>query len=556
MLSVAPLLAFSRGAGAQHPLTTLPLDDPAYVQLAAMQRAGCTAARVSAFRPYFVRDIRSALIAATTDPNCAPLVVDALQRRFGVSPLPSVIAISLDSAALVPAVQVAPAASPTPVVHKDSVPQGLSWGGEATLALTGMQNEFLPLWRDVRPDSEGDPIVRGIGRFRLRWSGGPKFLAVAEVYGESNRRNDPTVRAKTLRQSEALLDVGESYLNGQLGPVILSLGRANEAWLGSGRESLVLSAYGPAVDRVLLYGRWSKVQFRALVGQLDDVVLTEGQDSLAAGTGNVRLQRAFFGHALTWTPIPSIELNVGETLLSARRGNTLDLAYANPLVPLVIAQNDTGRTFSAGRDNLMLFGSARVQVGPAQLQGDLLVDDVQVDQAEQGTTQNQLGYALAASYAMPTSQPTIAQVAYRRMGSFTFMRPFFSETYQFYGAPLGSELGPDADRLDVSLEHLPNGLLQVSAGVSLWRHGATRIERRPSESPIRGGDVGFPSTRPGRPVVQRAVVWSLAARLLSGTFPVTASFQAASISNLNNQPSAAALYLRTVLSGTYALHYP
>jgi len=441
--------------------------------------------------------------------------------------------------------------------RRDSVAQGLSWGAEGTLGLTAMQREFRPLWRDVRPDSEGDPVARAVGRFRLRWSGGPKFLAVAEAYGESNRRNDPTVRAKTLRRSSAVLDVGESYLNGQLGPIILSFGRADEAWLGGGgpRESLVLSAQGPAIDRFLLYGRWSKVQFRALVGQLDDVLLTESLDSLAIGTGNVRFQRAVFAHALTWTPVPSIELNFGETLLSARRGNPLDLAYANPVMPLIVVQNDTGRTFSVGHDNLVLFGAARFQFGPAQLLGELLVDDIQVDAADQQRTENQLGYALSGSFALPTLQPTIAQVGYRHLNTFTYMRPFYSETYQFYNAPLGSELGPDADQVDGSVEYWPNGLLQLRGGVSLWRHGATRLDRRPSESAI-DRDVGFPSTRPNRPVVQRAVVWSLSARLLSGTFPITASFEAANISNLNNRPSPAALYLRTVLLGTYALHFP
>jgi hypothetical protein len=253
--------------------------------------------------------------------------------------------------------------------------------------------------------------------------------------------------------------------------------------------------------------------------------------------------------------VPSVEITAGETLLSARRGSPLDLAYANPVMPLLVVQNDTGRTFSVGRDNLMVFGGARLQFGPAQIIGELLVDDIQVDAADRLRTPDQLGFAVSGSVALPTVQPTIAQLGYRRANSFTYMRRFFSETYQFYDAPLGSELGPDADRLDATLEHWLNGLLQVRAGVSLWRHGATRLNKRPSESGI---DVvgAFPSTRLDRPAVQRALVWSLSARLLSGTFPISATFEAANISNLNNQPSAAALYLRTVLLGTYALHFP
>ena len=52
----------------------------------------------------------------------------------------------------------------------------------------------------------------------------------------------------------------DAYISAQAGKLIVSLGRAREAWLGDGQESLVLSANGPALDRLLLSLRFSKFQ--------------------------------------------------------------------------------------------------------------------------------------------------------------------------------------------------------------------------------------------------------------------------------------------------------
>ena len=69
-------------ARAQHPLVTLPLSDPAYVQLDGLMRQGCVAARLSPYRPYLVRAVRQALIAAHAEPQCAGRILDLLIARF------------------------------------------------------------------------------------------------------------------------------------------------------------------------------------------------------------------------------------------------------------------------------------------------------------------------------------------------------------------------------------------------------------------------------------------------------------------------------------------
>jgi Capsule assembly protein Wzi len=561
LVLIALCIASAERADAQHPLTLLPLDDPAYVQLGVLERLGCSEARIGPFRPFMVRDVRIAVRAAANDPECPALLVDALQRRFipDTTKTMAVKATEIASRELVrefPTLSADSSRAPTQDSAKAAVPSGLDAGAEVTLGLTGLgKGEYLPLWRDVRPSADGTAPAVVIARGRLRWSGGPKFLAVSELYAQSNRRNDPTVRAKTVRQSSGVLDIGEAYANGSLGPIDMSFGRSAEAWLGQGRESFSMSAVSPMLDRLWLSGRWQKVQVRFVAALLDDDVLTAQLDSVAVGPDGARFSRGFVGHALTWLPTSSFSMTLGETMLFSRRGSPVDLAYLNPLVPIIVAQNDTGRT-TANHDNLTVFGGARFSRGGAQLDAELFVDDIQVDAADRSRTASQLGWLVGGSLGLPTTQPTIVSVGYRRVSSFTYERPFYSDVYQYYNAPLGSELGPDADRLDADVSHLPNGLLRLSAGVSLWRHGATRIDRRPSEGPNDHAGLPFPSVRDSLPLVQRAFLWHLSAQVLSGTVPITASVEAANITNVNNQPSAAALYLRAVLVGSYAFRYP
>lgn len=553
---LAGILASPHQAVGQHPLLMLPLNDPAYAQLEALDRVGCRAGRVSPFRPFFVGDVRESLGGAANDPACPALIVDALQRRFFGDTSSAEIAQSLPPLPALPTATNPPPGATPPAPRDTIVREGLSGGAAATLRVTALgRGEFRPLWRDVRPDSLGDPPAVAMLRGRARYSGGPRFLAVAELYLQSSRQNDPTVRAKTVRGSQGFLDVGESYLNAKWGPVTASFGRAAEAWYGGGRESLVLSANGPAMDRVVVSGRWRRVQGRAFAGVLNDVLVTEQQDSLAPGTGSALFHRGLVGHALTWFATPAIELSAGETMLFARRSGLLDLAYLNPVIPYIISQNDTGRA-TQSHDNLLVFGGARLRAGPAILSGEFLVDDIQVDKTDRARTADQLAYWMRGSTSLGTLQPTVATFEYRRIWSVTYSRPLYSEVYQNYDAPLGSELGPDADYASGELETWPNGVFTLSTGFAWWRHGATRIDRRPSESPNYHAGLPFPSTRSYRPAVQHSFGWGFGARLLTAVFPVTAKLEVAKMDNVNNQPTAAALYLRGVVFGTYEFQYP
>jgi hypothetical protein len=255
------LAAAAASARAQHDLVTLPLDDPAYEQLAALSRAGCVWGRPSPFRPYLVGDVRKALRESTDHAQCAGPVRQALVTRFQTD------------------------GETGGTGRADSVSgTGLSLGGVIEGRATAVgEREFRPLFAGVRADSLGDPaFVAGV-RGRAAWDGGPNVAAVLEGYAQTDRQNDPTIRGRRFRNRDASVGLREAYITAKIGPLTALLGRGDEAWLGEGRESLALSAVGAPMDRLALRAAWSRFEARGIFASIDDVVLTDA-DGLATGT--------------------------------------------------------------------------------------------------------------------------------------------------------------------------------------------------------------------------------------------------------------------------------
>jgi hypothetical protein len=526
------LAAVAASARAQPSLVTLPLDDPAYEQLDAMSRAGCVHGRPSPFRPYLVGDIRQALDASANDPRCAGVVRDELVLRFG----PGSGRVETESGAI---------ASP------------LSLGGVIEGRATSVgEREFRPLFAGTRHDSLGDPAFVGRVRGRVTWDGGAQVAAVLEGYAQTDRRNDPTLRGRGFRQSDAVVDLSEAYLTAQIGPLTALLGRGWEAWLGGGRESLALSAVGPPMDRLALRAKWTRFEARGIFASIDDVVLTDA-DGLATGTPPQRVHRFFAAHALTARITPKWEVTLGETALLTRRGGGVDLAFVNPVTIYVVAENDSARAGSASdENNLTAFGATRVVYGRATLEGELVIDDIQIDAADRENLPHQLAWRLATTLAVPLGPPASIGVEYRRAGSYTYLRDLYAHVYQQYDVPIGSELGPDADMLRASGEVWPNGRMRLTGAIARWRQGAQRIFDRPSEGAFGHAGEPFPSVTPERPSPVAAWIAQGGVDLLDTRFTVRLLGELAQIDNVDHQSSLSSTSLRAHVTGTYRFRYP
>jgi hypothetical protein len=530
--------------GQLHALTTLPVGDPAYAQLAALDRAGCTPARISPHRPFLVRDVRRAVARFPGLRVCVGPIARSLAARFTPAPPPMPPNVAADLAA---AVQES---------ARDSL-ESFRVGARATLAATSLsRGEFQPLWAGVRPRDEGTPPLVGDARVRAAWTASPRWLALAEVYGLTSRRNDPTVRQRALRNTSGIVDFGETYINGSLGRLDLSFGRNWAAWLGEGTESLAFSANGPLMDRLELGLRWRVAELKAVIASVNDVTMTASLDSLVAGTPDTRFNRWLYAQVLTIKPTERLELTLGETLLSSRTTSGFDLAYANPLMAFIIAQNDTGRVGSDPRDNLVVFGAARASFGPGHVGAELVVDDIQIDEEDRENTADQLAWRLFAAFSLPVGTGSSVGAEYRRVDSYAYMRDFYTDVYQQYDKPLGSVIGPGADLIRASAETWLGGDIRFSGGIGRWRQGALRIDQRPSQGPNGNADKPFPATTDARPEVQSALIGDLRAERLSLRIPIAVRVELARIENAANVAAAAALYVRASISGSYAFRYP
>ena len=537
----------ARSAPAQspaHALTTLPLGDPAYAQLAALDRVGCRPARISPHRPFLVRDVERAIAQFRGDLRCTGAIATTLAERFTVVRPDVPAGTAPDLAAAV----------------RESVGDSLApfrFGAKATVRGTALaRGEFEPLWAGVRSRDEGTPPVVLDARARVGWNASERLAVVGEVYGLTSRRNDPTVRQRALRNTSGIVDFGETYANASLGRLDLSFGRGWDAWLGEGTESIALSANGPLMDRIQLGVRWRVAEVKAIVASVNDVTMTAALDSLASGTQPTRFHRWLYGHVLTVKPTSGLELTLGETLMSSRTTRGFDLAYANPLMAYIVTQNDTGRVGADPRDNLVVFGGARAAIGRGHVGGELVVDDIQIDAADRQRTADQLAWRLFASAPIPVGAATNVTLEYTRVDSYAYMRDFYTDVYQQYDKPLGSTLGPGADRVRAAAETWVGGDLRVFGSIGNWRQGALRIDQRPAQGPNGNADKPFPATTAARPAVQSALLADLGAERLALRVPVSVRVELARVRNAANESAAAALYVRAILTASYAFRYP
>ncbi|MGH7664858.1 MAG: capsule assembly Wzi family protein [Gemmatimonadaceae bacterium] len=527
-------LAASTPGHAQHPLAALPLSDPAYVQLDAIARAGCRVARVSPYRPFLVGAIRNAVAAAAQEPRCASTILDVLRDRFpGGSPA--------DSAGL----------------GEVGSENGVGAGAALTLRAAALsEGTFHPLWRDIRATGEGDAPLVGVLSGRLSWSGGDRLYAVTEAYAQSDRRNDPRIRASSFRGSDAVLDFSEAYVSGRLSALVLTLGRGQESWLGDGEESLVLSANSPPLDRIGASVRWSRLELRALFASLDDVLLTVENDNLVSGTPPQNVNRWLSAHAVTFRASDALELTLGETAIIGDRGSGIDLSYVNPLMLFLVTENDTARSGREDLNNIAVFGAVRASAQGVTVTGELVVDDIQIDSRDRAVVPDQLAWRVVGDFALPLMLPASFSAGYERVGSFAYLKRPYSAVYQHYDAPLGSELGPDADRVRLAASIWPSGRVRITGGISRWRRGAQRIYGRPAPTPIGRAGEPFPTVSEDRPAVQRSWIAEAGIDWLDQRLPVRLEAELARVTNRGNQVAVPELLVRVRLVGSYRFRYP
>jgi hypothetical protein len=225
-------------------------------------------------------------------------------------------------------------------------------------------------------------------------------------------------------------------------------------------------------------------------------------------------------------------------------------------MPYQTTQHETNQA-GAGDANLTAFLGVRATVSRATFTGELLIDDYQLDANDKQIYPNQLGWTLGATYPVPLAMPSSVAIAWRRLQSFTYVgQPTYAKVYQSFDAPLGSDLGPDAQTVTGTFEVWPSPRVRFAGTMGWWERGAMRLTDRPPIDRTGHAHDPFPDTTAQRPKVQSSFLAGVTAQWLDERWPITLDVGDARIDNVNNQATSAKSYLRVQLTASYRYQYP
>jgi hypothetical protein len=435
-LLLAACAASARAASAQGS-PFVPLDDPTYHYLAALQARGHLEALSALEKPYTVAAVQRALAAA--------------RARH-----PGRVAASWLEHAERAVARWAPAAdsSGIPVV------MGLALLGTAQ---TSARRELM------LPD-DLDGVYPGA---QLRVAAGVGPLVVAGHGFLDNRlKVDPEFAG---RQDRAVSGrVEDAYLGAQWKYGELFAGRLARSWGPGPLDGLQLGAYAYTYDHV--YGRFGTDQLRlqTLLARLDDT----------PGTFAPEVQRYLAMHRLAgrWR---GLELAATETYVYSGTARGFEWSVSNPLAPFLLTQYNEREegNFSVGVE-----AALHTRAGLYGL--SVLVDDFQVDECDPLCAEPSSYGVTATAEGIPFVGEQRLFASYTRISSLTYRTPEAGERYAWQGVSLGRGFSDyEEARAGVDLALLSE--LPLRAYVALRRQGEGDY-RAPFPAPEAYGDTpGF-----------------------------------------------------------------
>lgn len=262
------------------------------------------------------------------------------------------------------------------------------------------------------------------------------------------------------------LYVDWGYLQWNNQTIALSFGRIPQRW-GPGRfTQLLISNNSPSLDML-------KVQFN-LCNTLTFTGFTSTIDS-DSGT-------YLTAHRLDYSPRDNLRIGLSESIIFKSGG--LDFAYMNPVIPWYPVQWNERLDDNA----FFSFDASWKPFRGMEAYGELLIDDIQYENT--GNRPNKLGWTTGLS-AYLSSFDLGTVIEYTRIDRFVYSQRRPCNYYLHHGEIIGSELGPDADRVTLSLGTSASWPLLVEATFDHTRHGEGTVQEGWPDSAATGGK--FPS---------------------------------------------------------------
>jgi hypothetical protein len=277
-------------------------------------------------------------------------------------------------------------------------------------------------------------VVYSVGNDRLGIYGA--------VRGDRDLGENPAYSGKRWRDFTGFTEA--AYLTYVARRWEIKLGRDHLAW-GPGDDHLILSDAPRGLDAISFKLRWGWGQFEGLLGQASDYTDSTG----------LRSNRFFSGHRLELAPVPWMRLGFSETLLFS----SLRFGSLNPFLPYYGELVNEG---SEGNGMLGLDFSIFPTPG-LQVYGELLLDDIQIEEKDPKDLEpTEWGWLVGLRWA-GLNGSLGAGISYEGITNRTYIAIEPQYQYTNYGLPLGSDLGNDADRLNVNVSCWPDARLRLDA---------------------------------------------------------------------------------------------
>lgn len=222
-------------------------------------------------------------------------------------------------------------------------------------------------------------------------------------------------------------------------------------WLGPGRfGTLLLSDHFPFFDGIHAEFTFSKFS-------LSSYFLVVNVDSA----------KYISGHRMEVFDVWGTTIGLSEFVVYSGR---IEPGYLNPLLIIYGEQYNRG-----DRDNIFwAVDVSRSLFGTNRMYAEFLIDDFQYESSPPAP--NKVGILAGIHLVRPFGLPrTELLLEYARITKWTYTHKYQENTYSNYFFCLGHDLGPDADRMDITLRHFLRWNIVPQVHLSYERHGEGRI---------------------------------------------------------------------------------
>ena len=390
-------------AGGAQATAWLPLDDPAYLLVDALIARGQLRALSAIDRPYTTGELRRALAGVDTTATSRTLVawvreIDVALRRFEP--------------------------------RRDSLPA-------ARMSVYALGSAQTMAAGDPMREHRGATAEPGAG-IRLVVGAGPA-VAGARLQLDNRLKRDPDFGGSKLRGVAGRTE--DAWVAGQWRYGHLFFGRQQRNWGPYTLPGLQLGSHAYSWDHVAGRLGTERLALTSIIARLDP------------SAGDTTRERHVAMHRLS-TRVGAVEIAASEAVVYGGVGRGTELAYANPLSLLQLAQYNEGRDGNVSYAADVAWRPRHGGVVAAQL----FVDDVQIDRCDPACAEPPSYGVTATVEGMPLAGDQRWFAAYTRVSHLAYRTPQPWERHASFDVSLGratSDYDETRAGVDIGVRQLP-----------------------------------------------------------------------------------------------------